>query len=266
MQMTKAETWEGRPAGEWQRLWNLPVLEIFQSLDSTNDRLKTLSAGGTEAWTTVVSEAQTRGRGRGGRVWHSPSGKGLWVSLLVPSQGPEADALLPVRVGLSVAGVLDRAGPRRDGGPDGILLKWPNDLLLEGRKVGGILCEAVGSDGVVVGLGLNVGQAREDFPASLRDTAISLQQAWRCGISRGALLGEMIADVRRAHAGATHRLRRDELEAYAARDALLGHPVRSELEGRGVGAGITARGFLILRKESGIRLEIRGGSVERLAR
>jgi BirA family biotin operon repressor/biotin-[acetyl-CoA-carboxylase] ligase len=261
MQLSEGENWEGRRVSEWRRLWKAPILQIFHTLDSTNDLLKALATGGAGTWTTVVAEAQTRGRGRGGKAWDSPAAMGLWVSLLLPSEGPDADALLPIRVGLSVARTVDRAGPgNRDGG-EGVLLKWPNDLLLAGRKVGGILCEALGANGVCVGLGLNVRQRREDFPASLRDTAISLEGAWQRSIPRGDLLGKIIRDLRQVCARTTDRLRPEELDAYADRDALLGRPVRSELEGRGVGAGITSRGFLMIENTQGDRREIRGGSV-----
>jgi len=286
---TTLEHWEGKAVKDWEQAWKVPVLEAFRTLPSTNDRLKDLAATGAAAWTVVLSEAQTRGRGRGGKSWDSAPGMGLWVSLLLPSSGTGADTLLPIRVGLSLVRVLDRldpgvagagdaagvAGPAGAAGDPGavgtaeapgpILLKWPNDLLLSRRKVGGILCESLGSAGVVVGLGLNVRQRPQDFPPSLRASAISLEGGWGLRIDRGRLTGDIVRELRRMPRGRMDRLRPEELEAFAARDALLGKPIRSELEGEGVGAGITARGFLLLERDGGGRCEIRGGSVQRLA-
>ncbi len=291
--MTTLERWEGKAVRDWAQEWKVPVLEAFRSLQSTNDRMKELAASGAAAWTVVLAEAQTRGRGRGGKSWDSPPGMGLWFSLLLPSAGVGADTLLPIRVGLALIRVLDRIGPGagRAGGNEGaigtpagsigaggaagppgpagasepILLKWPNDLLLARRKVGGILCESLGSDGVVVGLGLNVRQRPEDFPPSLQASAISLEEGWGLRIDRGKLTGDIVQELRWFSRGATDRLRTEELDAFAARDALLGEPIRSELEGEGVGAGITARGFLVMERDGGKRCEIRGGSVQRLS-
>ncbi len=122
----------------------------------------------------MVADAQTRGRGRLGRTWHTTKGKGLAMSLLLR---PRCEAgrlgLLPLVSGLALADGLERLGSRAD-------LKWPNDLLMGDRKVAGILCESRGGDvgtverAAVVGIGVNVSQEGRDFPPGLEANASSL--------------------------------------------------------------------------------------------
>jgi BirA family biotin operon repressor/biotin-[acetyl-CoA-carboxylase] ligase len=143
----------------------------FETLASTNDLAKELGARGAPQGTLVVAEAQTRGRGRLGRHWDSPAVAGLYVSLLLRPPLPPGE--LP-QITLTTAVAVVRALRRATGLTPGI--KWPNDLLLNGRKMGGILTEMESeSDQIrhlVVGLGLNVNNIR--FPAELKTTATSL--------------------------------------------------------------------------------------------
>jgi BirA family biotin operon repressor/biotin-[acetyl-CoA-carboxylase] ligase len=258
--------WEGHVVESLRSFWGVPRLEVFQVLGSTNDRVKALAENGADSWTVVLAEAQTGGRGRGGKGWDSPAGKGIWLSVLVPSGGHEADALLSIRVAMATADVLEAIYDVEDGEERGIRLKWPNDLLLRGRKLGGILCETAGRGGVVVGIGLNVGQRAPDFPPELRTSAISLADGFGVAVSRVELAGEIVAAVRVAAEGGGGRLQEAELQAYLARDALLGERVDSELGGRGVALGITPRGSLMLEREGGKLVEVLAGSVARVPR
>lgn len=240
----------------------MPHLEIHNVLGSTNDRAKEIAREEGAAWAVVLAEIQTKGRGREGRPWASPGGKGLWMSLVVPSGGAEADLLLPLRVGLAAARVLDEHAPTEGG----VLIKWPNDLLLRGRKVGGILCETGGPGGVVVGLGVNVRQREEDFPPDLREEAVSLEAGSGRAVSRGELAGALVDGVRRETRGGAARLEARELEEFSRRDALAGETVDSQAEGPGVALGITATGSLLLEIEGGQLREVRAGSVRKLLR
>lgn len=140
-------------------------------LDSTNRRLKELAAGGAPDGTVLIAGRQTGGRGRLGRSFASPEG-GLYLSVLRrPGCPPERTATLPAIAGLAVC----RAVRELSGAEPG--LKWPNDVILNGRKLCGILLESVaGPEGlrIVAGIGVNVNLRREDFPEELRDTACSL--------------------------------------------------------------------------------------------
>jgi BirA family biotin operon repressor/biotin-[acetyl-CoA-carboxylase] ligase len=151
---------------------------------STNDLAKTLGAEGAPEGTLVVAEAQTAGRGRLGRNWLSPPGVGLYVSLLLRPPLPCRD-LPPLTLTAAVAVV--RALTRITGVTPGI--KWPNDLLLSGKKIGGILTE-LKTDGdrpyVVVGLGLNVNT--REFPPELEGRATSLARELKRPLPRVPLL------------------------------------------------------------------------------
>jgi len=256
--MPLLQEWEGRSVGDWRALWGLPRLDIHDVLGSTNDRAEALARDGVEPWTAVMAEHQTHGRGRAGKEWHSPEGLGLWVTLLVPSKGPDADALLPLRFGMAVSRLLDEWAPTGVG----ILLKWPNDLLLSRRKVGGILCETAGSEWVAVGLGLNILRGRSPFPSDLEEMAVSLEEGLGRSLSRGDLAGAVIGGIRKGITDGGPRLTQEELEEFAHRDALLGERVESEVEGRGVALGITPRGSLILKALGGSLREVRAGSVK----
>jgi BirA family biotin operon repressor/biotin-[acetyl-CoA-carboxylase] ligase len=143
----------------------------FDTTVSTNDQAKKLGVQGAAEGTLVVAETQSGGRGRLGRSWHSPPGQGLYASLLLRPPLPPSE--LP-QITLSTAVSVVRTLSRSVGVTPGI--KWPNDLILRGKKVGGILTEMeTESDQIrylIVGLGLNVNNA--DFPPELADTATSL--------------------------------------------------------------------------------------------
>jgi BirA family biotin operon repressor/biotin-[acetyl-CoA-carboxylase] ligase len=148
--------------------WAAP-LEWRQTVVSTNDLLKERARAGAMEWTTLLAETQTGGRGREGREWASPPG-GLYLSVLLrpPDEGV---GLVPLAAGVAVAEVAGEHGVPAE-------LKWPNDVLVEGRKLAGILTEASsGSQGVewaVVGLGMNVAVDLTALAAPAADVATSL--------------------------------------------------------------------------------------------
>ena len=133
---------------------------------STNDRARALAATGAPHGTLVTAGEQSAGRGRQGRTWAAPPGQALLCSLLLR----DYDALLPLRAGLAVA---DLAG-------DAARVKWPNDVLLEGRKLAGILVEARPRDGwAVLGIGVNAAVDLAALPPDVRDRAATLGRAPR---------------------------------------------------------------------------------------
>ena len=129
--------------------------------DSTNARARELATAGAPHGTLVTAGEQTAGRGRQGRVWSAPPGRALLMSLVLR----EWPRLLPLAAALAVAEVAGEA----------TTIKWPNDVLLDGRKVAGILVEGRSQEGwMVLGIGLNVALRPDDFPPELRDTAATL--------------------------------------------------------------------------------------------
>jgi BirA family biotin operon repressor/biotin-[acetyl-CoA-carboxylase] ligase len=256
--------WEGAPVEELARAWGAASLRVFAQLGSTNDFARGLAAAGAPAGTVVLAEEQVAGRGRAGRAWSSPPGLGLWVSVVARPTGDPS--LLPLRVGLAVAEALD---PFLGGSP--AQLKWPNDLLVDGRKLGGILCEgsweAGGAGFVIVGVGLNVLHAASDFPAEIRERASSIALAAGAAPERRAVAGAVIPAVLAALAGPA-KLDAGELARLEARDALRGmeaevtDPATGERLVRGTAAGVSADGSLrLMPSDGGPPLCIRSGTV-----
>jgi BirA family biotin operon repressor/biotin-[acetyl-CoA-carboxylase] ligase len=156
----------GEALREGGRSWPAPV-EHHSHLSSTSDRLKELARGGAPEWTVVLADEQAAGRGRQGRAWASPRG-GLYLSVLLRPTLAQA-ALVPLAAGVAVAEALGELGTRAE-------LKWPNDVLVDGRKVAGILAEASSSgsaiDWVVLGIGVNLDT--EALPADVRRDAAAV--------------------------------------------------------------------------------------------
>ncbi|HET8814204.1 MAG TPA: biotin--[acetyl-CoA-carboxylase] ligase, partial [Solirubrobacterales bacterium] len=141
----------------------------YRRTDSTNTRARELAAAGAPHGTVVTATEQSAGRGRQGRTWTAPPNKALLYSAIVrPLE--ERHILLPLAVPLAVCGTAEELRPDLE-----CKVKWPNDIHLEGRKLAGILIEARPQDGwAVIGVGLNLSIAPDEFPPDLRDTAISL--------------------------------------------------------------------------------------------
>jgi len=142
----------------------------FKQLDSTMNFCARLAELGFPEGVAVLAEEQTAGRGTKGRSWHSPAGQGLYVSFLL-RPAPEKLNFISL-----VAGLAAREAVKSLTNVD-LRLKWPNDLVFKGKKLGGILCEGVSSGekaAVVVGIGINVNHQPEDFPPEIADLATSL--------------------------------------------------------------------------------------------
>jgi len=240
--------------GVWERMWRVPRLEVHDVIGSTNDRACDLARSGAPPFTVVVAERQTAGRGRSGARWHSPPGAGLWISVLLPGAGP-VPPHLPLLVGLAAARAAEGVCPDLNVG-----LKWPNDLEVEGRKAGGVLCER--AEGcVVVGLGLNVRQRPEEFPEELTGRAVSLETAAGRPVSRGALASALLAELRRAEEAQVGPLPEAVRAELARRDVLRDRSVVSQQVGAGVARGIDVDGALLVERPDGERVRVLAGSV-----
>ena len=140
----------------------------------------------------VAADEQTAGVGRRGNLWHSPQGAGLWFSLVLSSARPRSEwPVLTSLVALAARDGVNRWAPGEAG------LKWPNDLYARGRKLAGVLAEALAGSGglIVLGLGINVAQSRDDFPPDLRGRAISVAELAGRSVDRMALLAAILASL-----------------------------------------------------------------------
>lgn len=183
--------YDGLSAAEVERLTGAPLVLLPPSLPSTQDEVHALGAAGAPSGAVVLADAQTAGRGRQGRTWHSPARGGVWLSLLLrPAQPPEGGALA-IRAGLAAVAALREVAPTVPA-----FLRWPNDLVIADRKAGGILCEArrnaQGVAWVAVGVGLNVAGP---LPEAVRERAVALADV-APGVSRLAFVAAVVPRLR----------------------------------------------------------------------
>ncbi|HEY8257894.1 MAG TPA: biotin--[acetyl-CoA-carboxylase] ligase [Gemmatimonadales bacterium] len=224
----------------------------FRRIGSTMDVLHAMAADGAADGTAVVAEEQTEGRGSRGRTWQSPRG-GLWLSVLLRPPSPSGLDPMSLRVGLAVSGVLSALAAG-----DPVRLKWPNDLMLGARKVGGLLCEArwqgEALGWVVVGVGLNVTNA---VPADVRESAMNLADRLP-GVSPESLVERVVSAIRGIDVQSPSLTAR-ELGAFQEVDWLAGRGLMSPITG--VADGIEPDGALRIRLPDGGLAVARAGPV-----
>lgn len=232
-------------------------IEYFTAIDSTNLAAARLAEEGAPWGTAVVAEEQTAGQGRHGRSWHSEPESGLYVSVVLrPRLAPDATPALTLALGLATAEAIARAtGLACD-------LRWPNDVMLEGRKTAGILAQLI-EGAAVAGIGINVNHVA--FPAELAAHATSLRLATGRPHSREDLLVELLPAVDRfvrmlAEGGAG-----PVLGLFTRRSSYAeGKRVMVDQPGgavTGVTAGLDPRGFLRVRRDDGSEILILAGGV-----
>jgi BirA family transcriptional regulator, biotin operon repressor / biotin---[acetyl-CoA-carboxylase] ligase len=211
--------------------------------DSTNTRARELAATGAPHGMLVTAGEQLAGRGRQGRTWSAPPGRALLCSVVLR----DPPRLLPLLAGVAVAEVASSAlAPAQ--------VKWPNDVLIDGRKVAGILVEGRPQERwAVVGIGLNVALAPDDFPPELRATAATL------GLAPEDVEPTLtkLLEVLERWLGRSPEV---VLEAVRARDALRGHAI-SWSGGEGTADGIDGDGRLMIRTGDGRRVALDAGEV-----
>jgi len=225
------------------------VIQSFETSTSTNDLAKMFAEKGAEEGTVIMAEEQTGGRGTKGRSWESPRGKGLYASVVLRPKQKDI-SLLPLMAGVACVDAIRGATGLE------VKLKWPNDIVWGKKKLGGILSESgfLGEEVtyVVLGLGLNVSQRRNDFPEELRRSATSLRLALRAETDRAELERILWSALDRWYAlfrqGKTEKI----IKAYEAYFIIpIGNIVIVEKEGgalSGAFLGVDPRGRLRLEK------------------
>jgi BirA family biotin operon repressor/biotin-[acetyl-CoA-carboxylase] ligase len=222
-------------------------LYLLATTTSTNDEAKRAAKAGAPHGATWVAEEQTLGRGRQNRTWTSVRGESVLFSTLARvSCPPSRLPTLAIAAGLAVREAIARAAP--EASPT---VKWPNDVLVHGRKIAGVLVEAVtiGSrvDAMVVGIGINV--HTRSFPAEIADRATSVALIAREVPDRGVVLADVLAQLDRDLGIVAARglgLLRARLDAA---DALRDARVRSDTGDTGVASGIDDDGRLLVRRD-----------------
>ena len=163
----------------------------YREIDSTNNRALELAADGYPEGTVVVAETKTAGRGRRGRTWYLPPRHGIYLSVILRPQLPVREIpRVSLVIGVAVAETLEAAFqlPAR--------IKWPNDILINNRKIAGVLSEVVtgsqGIDCIVTGIGLNINNPLQDFPGDLRTAPTSVLAEKETPVSRVRVLQELL--------------------------------------------------------------------------
>jgi BirA family biotin operon repressor/biotin-[acetyl-CoA-carboxylase] ligase len=242
--------------GTWRRIvWHAET-------DSTQRVARDLANAGAEEGTIVIAETQSAGRGRLGRTWHSPPGKNLYFSVVLrPMLPPSTVPQLALVAGLAMARAIETLGlcPA---------IKWPNDVLVDGRKAVGVITEMHAElervQAVIPGIGVNVNATAADFPPHLRETATSLALVAGRPIDRvrfaAAAIDALEADYRRFVAGGFAALRAE----WERRSALAGRSVTvrwPDGEVAGTVAGIDDDGALRVVDAAGTAHRVLAGDV-----
>ena len=242
---TLSTTWLGRR------------IELFDCLPSTNREAVQLAQAEVEHGTVVVADSQTAGRGRLSRTWFSPPGANLYCSIVLRTARPperltEWLSWLPLISALAAAEAIEQVSSIH------VSVKWPNDLLISERKVGGILCESgtgTRSDHFqIIGIGINVNVDHNDWPADLRDSATSIWQERKIVVDRNRLLAQLLLELEQCHdelvIHGTNRI----AVAYYQRCSTIGHTVRATLGNGdivvGLAEGIGQDGSLRVRPQA----------------
>ena len=227
-------------------------LHVYARVGSTNDEAATLAAQGAAEGTTVVAAEQIGGRGRRKRAWLSPAG-GLWLSVVLrPALPADQWPLVGFAAGIGAARAVEEIAHVRVG------LKWPNDLMIDERKLGGVLVEARGP-AVMAGIGINANIALDDFPPDIRPIATSLLAVLARPVDLAALARALLEQFESVY----------DLLALNADDVLAGWRERDLTRGRqvrvsgaedlgGVAEDVDRTGALLVKTSTGIRRIVAG--------
>ena len=229
-------TYDGATERELARRLDLPRVALYTTIDSTMDVAHALANEGAPSGTLVLADAQTRGRGRGGKSWMSGAGAGVWMTLVERPNNLEAIDVLSLRIGLRVARAFDRFAAQT------VQIKWPNDLMLADGKVAGILVEArwreQRPEWVAIGIGVNLAPGAEGLGGA----------SLGVGLRRTDVLEELLPAMRAA-ARVVGPLDEGDLEAFASRDWARGR--RAILPHAGVVTGLSPDGALLIQTLDG---------------
>lgn len=233
----------------------------LEEVGSTNAEAKA-AAKDYKDGSVVISDSQTAGKGRLGRYWDSTKGKGIWLSLILKPRISMADAMILTQMaGASVCDALQMAGYEAR-------IKWPNDVVIQGRKVCGILAEMTGEpeqlNYVILGIGINVNQDASDFPEELKDKALSLKMAGSVETSRNSILDTLLERLEHYYALVKNNDTAEIITFCRNNSATLDNQVKviyndKTIEGKAI--NLNENGGLIIEDQAGHTMEIISGEV-----
>ena len=243
-------------------------VHYFPAVGSTNSLAFQLAVNGASHGEIVVADAQTKGRGRLNRVWQSPPGANLYVSaILRPRIEPATAPQITLMAGVAAAELLSGYCP------EGVSIKWPNDVLVRGKKACGILTEMKASAGavdfIILGIGLNVNMDREDFDDLLRGTATSLRIETGIAQDRLDVISRLFGFIEKWYRVFVQTGFAGMRDAWLAHADILGRPIRvvdRDASQDGVVTGIDADGAILMRQENGSVQRVIAGDVHLLGR
>ena len=237
-------------------------LYYFNAIDSTNTRAKELAAQGAPHGTVLIADSQTGGRGRMGRSFHSPAGCGIYLSMLLRPGCPAKELMhLTCAVAVAAADGIQTATGLRPG------IKWTNDLVVEKKKLGGILTE-LSLDGngnveyAVIGIGINCNQSAEDFPKEIKQIATSLHLATGKTINRAAVIAQLLVALQKMSENLQDTAA--TLDRYRADCITIGQEislVRGDEVRHGKALDVDHEGALVVEFADGTKQAVQSGEV-----
>jgi len=246
---------------------------FFNSIDSTNNYAKTIAIKGCDEGTTVVAEVQTSGRGRLGREWSSVSGKGIWMSIVLkPVIGPESIQIITLAAAVAVVKAIKNATGIETG------IKWPNDIILDGKKLCGILTEMSAEiervNYIILGIGINVNHEGDDFSQSLKHIATSLKmhinntdnlvkEQKSVDFRRSEIIKCVLFELEQMYNKINSGMNDVILDEWKNYSVTLGKEVKviGKSEYIGIAENITQEGRLIVRRIDGVKEEVLSGEI-----
>ena len=238
-------------------------IRVFEETTSTNDVVDRLARDGVREGVVVFAESQTRGRGRLGRNWMSPSRKGLWFSVLLrPNLPLESVTQITIAAATALARAIRTQAHVR---PD---IKWPNDIVIGGKKIAGVLTELTAEVDtvkfVILGIGVDVNLVPSDFPPELHGVATSLRIEAGHPIDRAALAAAILRELDIDYRRVTHGRFEEVADEWEAQCVTIGHQVVVQMGNRkvrGQAESLDSVGALLLRTHHGHLERISGGDV-----
>ena len=226
---------------------------LLPDIDSTNSLVKKYLLNGADEGLVAVAESQTDGRGRLGRTWHSPPETGVYLSVLLkPHLEPDHFPLFTLLAGVAAVLTINEFSHKRAS------LKWPNDILVNGKKICGLLCELIQNpgepNGLIIGIGINANHLAEQFPEDLKNTATSLRIVNGSPVDRVTIIRSLLMNLDREYQTYLTEGNRSVIKKWNLNTDLFGKKVsvnhRSTII-TGIAMRLNESGRLVLRKDNG---------------